>query len=262
MSKKCKRRGCYDPANCVHGYCAHHCPKGHEIQEYGARTTPRSKAPHIGVEIECEFRCERELQEAIPLGGHHDGSLSVGAEFKICRPSTRIAADVRRLVKKLWERRARASTRCGLHVHIDARAVSTAKQQEFMKWCQYTQGIWFGLMPASRRDNSYCHTITGSHCDRHTWIHPTYYDTIECRIHPGSVNPFKVAAWVEVMIHLQRLLLDNQFHFEKMESAEETFWTVFASAPAAVREYLEARKNGEGILRDYCFEPITESEVA
>ena len=156
MKQKCKRNGCYEPADCRHGYCVKHCPQrhNHRLLSYSVRSTPKDSSPHVGVEIEVEFPTIQDRDRALPLKAHHDGSLpqNCSAEFKLLAKADKIVKKSMEFANELWTRRARATRRCGLHVHLDMRQVTKQRIAEAMTWFKATQETWFKLMPPSRRE--------------------------------------------------------------------------------------------------------------
>ena len=272
MKKKCLTPGCYEPADCWHGYCAGHCPKRHPIRDHHRSRKPTTSVPHIGVEIEVQFSCTDLRKRVLPLKAHYDGSLetgsNVGAEFKILAPAKQIAKKATRVLRQLWERKAKITPKCGLHVHLDVRQATPARITALLDWAQLTQEVWFGLVPPSRRENHYCTRITKTNRSQHyTWMNLTRHKTLEVRLHAGTLNPFKLEGWLVAMEHLQHKLLDETYTFPAAAPAvtdetgsqsvippeAEAFWAVFADCPKAGKEYLQARSKANGQLRDFAF---------
>lgn len=268
MKKKCKREGCYEPADCWHGFCAKHCHAStHREREYNRRTYPKGNEPHLGVEIEVEYSNDTDKKRGISFtAAHHDGSLQCGAEYKILAPTKRCWRKCEVVLEKLWERRAKVTNRCGLHVHIDTRNVSHDRLQKAWAWLHLTQEVWFGLMPHSRRDNNYCHKVAGMvTSDHYAWVHTTRYSTLEIRLHGGTLNPFKVRAWLACMAHLQAKMMDPTYEFPTVtpeQDATACFWAFWADAPKEAREYLSTRKLNNGVINDYAYQQVEAGPVA
>lgn len=263
MKKKCKLAGCYEPADCQHGFCGKHCQKNHPMHKHTRRTYPKTSAPHIGVEIEVEFPSGLDCRRAIPLHAHQDGSLpDHSAEFKVLAPATKIYKKAATLANELWARRAKATRRCGLHIHVDCRNVSRKSKEGLYQWARATQDYWFSLMPPSRRENQYVLKLSADYSTHHyLWLHETNYDTMEVRLHPGTINPHKLEGWISAMIHLQNKLRDPAYVFptrNENESDRSLFWRVFHDCPKAGKEYLETRERGNGIITDYAYNPVEE----
>lgn len=285
MKKKCKKAGCYEPADCRHGYCASHCNKGHKLLNYSARQHPRTNEPHIGVEIEAEFATTKDRDRALPLKGHHDGSLKCdcSAEFKVLAPVKKIVQKAATVAEEVWLRRGRISKACGLHVHLDVRLLrptrgaGRARIREFLAWAKVTEEIWFSLVPPSRRDvgdaacprretgtpGYFCRKLPPNLMTSHfTWLNSTGYYTVEIRLHGGTLNPYKIRGWITALIHLQEKMHDLTYTFPTKGTPEEKFWAVFAGCPEEGKEYLESRRNHNGVVPDYAYESLEAATVA
>lgn len=257
---KCQREGCYEPADCKHGFCKDHCHR-HEIGSYSSRSYPRTSDLHVGVEIEVNYPCAETFRRGVGIDCHRDGSLgSYGAEYKLLAKSTRIVQEATELVQELWKRRARVDRKCGVHVHLDVRQLSRVRVDELLRWLRETQEVWFGLVPPSRRNNHYIKRIEANEYlnGHYTWANPTSYDTVEIRLHGGTLNPYKLAGWLTAMIHVQAKANDASYAFPSTGDAEADFWAVFADCPAAGKEYLATRKANGGVIRDNAYGHIEE----
>lgn len=256
MKTKCKKEGCYEPADCSHGYCGQHCSYNHSTHDYHWRRKPRCPRPHVGLEVEVEFDCSRDRKRAISLpGASYDGSLSdCSAEFKLLSKENRAITNGKKLLAELWVRRARVSGRCGLHVHLDARMVSHDRRLEVMGWLMRTQEVWYSMIPARRRESSFVRRIkTPSNCEHYVWAHFTAYRTLEVRLHPGTINPHKLEGWLSAMIHLANWMRGDK-PFPSTGDAAQDFWALFADAPREAQEYLHTRMDAQGVVRDYAYE--------
>lgn len=254
---KCQHKGCYEPADCKHGMCHIHCNQ-HRIGSYSSRSMPRCAAPHVGVEIEVVYGSDETLRRGAGLdNAHADGSLgSLGAEYKLLGKAHEICGMASELVQEVWKRGARVNRHCGLHVHLDARSVSYARRNEVMSWLQRTQETWFSLVPPSRRNNQYCQRITNpSHTVHYTWANYTSYNTLEIRLHGGTLNPFKLIGWLTALTHLQAKINDPSFVFP---AGQDDFWAVFNDCPDAGKEYIQSRIDNGGILTDRAFRAVEE----
>ncbi len=259
---KCQHEGCYEPADCKHGFCSQHCQQ-HSIGSYGNRKHPRNDKPHVGVEVEVVYARPEDFRRGVGIECHRDGSLGTyGAEYKVLALAEKAAAEAAELVHELWKRRARVNRSCGLHVHLDVRQLSAARVTELLDWCQATQDAWFTLVPPSRQPRPgfiYCERLTADNRRGHfTWAHTTTYGTVEFRLHGGTLNPYKIAGWITALVHLQAKAGDASYAFPDTGDAEADFWAVFADCPAAGKEYLATRKASGGVLRDLAFGHIEE----
>ena len=258
VSGKCKHEGCYEPSHCKHGYCHEHCNR-HSIGAYADRRYPRTDAPHMGVEIEVMYNNATDFRRGVGIDCHRDGSLgSYGAEYKLLARSDKVVQKASELVEELWKRRARVNRQCGLHVHIDARQVGAERRRVAMDWLGRTEEVWFSLMPPSRRSSSYVARINGGYGGHYTWANYTGYNTLEIRMHGGTLNPHKMAGWLTALCHLQAKMNDAIYTFPSTGDAEADFWALFADCPQAGKEYLATRKANGGIIRDHAYGHIEE----
>lgn len=125
----------------------------------------------FGVEIECTYKDEEdieavadEIDDAIGIGG--DGSIDGnGAEIRTPPASGKAAeAMMNELCASLNKHGCKVNKSCGLHVHIDAKDMGKAVNDD-KKW-QLVQNYWMfyiamdtvirSFLPNSRRKNSYC----------------------------------------------------------------------------------------------------------
>jgi hypothetical protein len=274
MNKKCSVVGCYEAADCVHGKCHKHCHHKHDVKVYHDHAKPRSRAPHIGVEVEVEFHNETDRKRAVAYssGGTTrgiatpDGSLSdCSAEFKLLCLQERAVTGMKKLVTELYNRRAHVSARCGLHVHLDMRGVPNSKIDDALVWMQATQEVWFSMIPPRRRHSGWCRRIDShNQRDHYTWAHATPYSTLEVRIHPGTLNPFKMEGWVTALMYLaDRIRSDEPFPLvgENVGDARKCFENFWDVCPSAGREYILTRLSKQGVLQDYSFQPREEEEL-
>lgn len=256
---KCQREGCYEPADCKHGFCHRHCTHEHRLGAYASRKYPRCDACHIGVEIEVKYNNQHDFRRGLPLEGHYDNSLgSYGAEYKVLGKATQVAAMCGELVKELWKRGARVDRHCGMHVHIDVRQLDGTRRQDMLGWMLRTQETWFSLVPPSRRNNHFVQRMSGTHGNHTTWAHPTVYNTVEVRLHGGTLNPYKIEGWLVALIHLQAKANDATYAFPDTGDSAADFWSLFADCPREGKEYLKARADNDGVVQDRAFRHIEE----
>ncbi len=261
MRDKCKRDGCYEPRD-LGGFCIKHAARKPRLGKYASRKYPTSNAAHVGVEVEVEFAREDHRCRAICAGkAHTDGSLSLGAEFKLLYPAHAkegVIKYTKRLVNELWLRRAKITQRCGLHVHLDMRGVNASRRTQLLAWMRHTQTVWFGLVPPTRRNNSFVKKLDDHATSHYSWFNYTSYNTAEIRIHGGTLNPYKIEGWLTALIYLMDKARDENYTFPLTGSAEQDFWALFNDCPQLGKEYLMARHTNNGILRDEAFQPMEE----
>lgn len=253
--KKCKEEGCFNDGCCRDKRCPHHTKGSRDLRSYSAgRKYPTDPAPHLGVELECIapdsliFKALR-AQGRIPCS---DGSLSgLGCEFKLCLAAKTAISKVPRFAGRLASLGATVNSSCGLHVHLDARGVTQERKSLFLKWLEKIQDWLFSLMPPSRRCSTYCRRLPET--GHYAWANKTDFNTIEIRIHGGSLNPHKIAGWLNVCNDLMTWLRNGvtlpEIEYDKegtMTLTNETLLEIFPT-PAS-REYLLARQEAKGIL--------------
>lgn len=251
---KCKTKGCYNDAVCNGGFCLKHFSNPAAKRSYSSCQSPRTAEHHMGLEIECyagDEESHRGLlgQDTVP---HHDGSLPVyGCEFKLLGTPAKLMKNATTLARRIAAAGGRVSKTCGLHVHIDARTAPHIRRANFIEWLKTWEEFWFGLVPPSRRDNRYCHRLTNRSSDRYGWVTSTRHNTIEVRIHPGSLCPHKIRGWLEVCKGLMELLhsgrtLETPVIDAATGRPSREFLTGIFNTEAM--EYLDARLDGDGVI--------------
>ena len=218
----------------------------------------------MGVEIECyPLESRALLLSASEYSGHHDASISNldGVEFKLCHPEKTMLVKGPAFVEKIRPI-ASIDNKCGLHVHLDRRK-DKAKQGsiEAMKFFKATETYWSSLVPSSRKPgaNHYVTQIVptriATHLGRHghyEWANITHEDTLEVRIHPATLNPFKMKGWLCAMgAILRHMQTGEPFPAVKealnVRSQMEAVFEVVTNPIA--QHYLNARFNAGGHLR-------------
>lgn len=258
-AKKCKKRGCYSDGVCKDGRCPMHTYAAKEIRDYsssGRGSGPKTNLPCLGVELECFATNDMILralrsQHKTP---HHDGSINnLGCEFKVCLPADKAITWVPRFAERLASLGARVDSSCGLHVHLDARNILLQHKMAFIQWLSTWETFWFSLTTPSRRPggdkHQYCKTITNNYQNNHyVWANRMHQNTIEIRIHGGTLNKHKITGWLSAMADLLDLLR-SQVPLPLIENqtpTEEQLHTIF-KRPLAY-EYIMDRKNAGGVL--------------
>lgn len=185
------------------------------LEDYSDNRTlkPKAKKNHIGIEIECfsdktNFDCmfllaKHKLQKYVQIG--KDGSIDTYLneyEFRVLIPENELKLVFKRLGKFLKEGKFKVNDSCGLHVHLDMRNRDVeACYKKLVKF----QNIMFGLVDKDRWENDYC-KWTPSHynpTDRFYAVNRQAYashQTIEIRLHHGTVDIKKIENWVNLLI--------------------------------------------------------------
>ena len=117
---------------------------------------------------------------------------------------------------------AEVSARCGLHVHHDAAGLTVRNMVDISALYAAHQRAINSILPASRRDNSYCLALGPHHVDRQwqrvmaanrdqqsaaqamqlsrysavNWHALLRHGTVEFRQHHGTLDPQEVRCWV------------------------------------------------------------------
>jgi hypothetical protein len=200
VKSKCKKSGCFAEACCRDGHCADHTSAERPKRNHSATIAPRTREPHIGVEIECIARNDKShkamlAQRSLPCS---DGSLGDhGCEYKLCAPGDKVIRKAALLVSHIRHAGAFVDSRCGLHVHLDCRYADRTRIMSVCDWLRGQQNWLFSLMPKSRRNNNFCcRSINEGH---YSWCNLTSKRTVEIRLHGGTLNPHKMAGWLSAM---------------------------------------------------------------
>jgi hypothetical protein len=162
----------------------------------------------VGVEMECFGEVARKaLVEALPLwaGVTGDGSISPSEgqahEVRVLLVRRELEPRLFRLCKRLEALGLRVNRSCGLHVHLDQRGQTEAQVEKRAKVMDAWLCALQELVPASRRDNSYCRFGT-SWKDRYHAVNLCAFSahkTLEVRLHSGTTDYTKILAWVRLL---------------------------------------------------------------
>jgi hypothetical protein len=182
---------------------------------------PESDQFHVGVEIEfCSPESSAEIGPALVNAGlaknvqlKQDGSVHAksghhGHEIAIVAPVSEIAGVVMAVSNLLRAGGAYVNKTCGLHVHLDQRGRERHDVERSFQNLVACQKILFDMLPASRRDNTYCRrnmvrtfskAATG---DRYHAINATAYykyKTLEVRMHSSTIDAKKILNWIDLL---------------------------------------------------------------
>lgn len=182
---------------------------------------PMSDEAHVGIEIEFFLPNEylklfqgelvsSKYAKMLALGC--DGSLTstwsgyLGKELRICAPASKLSEVLAFVSDRIKAYAGRVNTSCGLHVHLDARKVTGYLPETMYKNLLTCQAQLYKLVPASRRKNKYCTrskvTDYGHTKSRYKAINSRAiwkYQTLEVRLHSGSIDAEKIEAWVRLL---------------------------------------------------------------
>lgn len=162
----------------------------------------------VGVEIECFGEVSRKaLVDALPLwaGVTSDGSISAtegqAHEVRVLLVRRELEPRLFRLCKRLEVLGLKVNRSCGLHVHLDQRGQTEAQVEKRAKIMDAWLSALQELVPASRRENSYCRFGT-SWKDRYRAVNLCAFSahkTLEVRLHSGTTDYTKILAWVRLL---------------------------------------------------------------
>jgi hypothetical protein len=132
-------------------------------------------------------------------------------------------------------------------------------------WLARNEDYFFQMMPPARRNNGFCRklgTNVQGIMDHYGWMSMSRHGTLECRIHPGTTNPFKVAGWLAVCQDLRSFLVDMVTTVCRQKTKDGTEYGAEVSVLAkpedipwspVARAYIKARHDAGGCLESYGF---------
>lgn len=185
--------------------------------------SPKTNDKYIGVEIEFTSKSEQTKLGAMlhkaGLGDFvhlkSDGSIQVKKKghypHELCVLVTE--ANYKEIINKianvLLEDEATVNASCGLHVHLDMR--NRNKELAYSNLVS-AQNILYAMNPKSRSTSQYCQKAKfkefGKHSGRYMGINAqsyNKYNTIEVRIHAGTVSGLKIINWVGILLSVINL---------------------------------------------------------
>ena len=215
---------------------------------------------------------------AVSTGWKVVSDASVTDGFELVSPileGERGLADTRTAAKALADEGATVDRRCGLHVHVDARDMTLPMLKNLMKmWVKY-ETAFDVLVPASRRNNTYCKSIADHFADdtaafkaidaatsvvqlRNAMNPEQHYTgsgryhklnlhamvrhgTVEFRQHSGTVDAQKIAEWVALCV----AFVDEAARATTIKQNKPgtlIFENLIAHTTPPTRKYLRARR--------------------
>lgn len=270
--KMCKR--CDSIAISYDGKCAAHAVQNGRLRNYSERPMPSVSAKNpFGMEIECIDTIQHNMIK-VEKFACYDSSInsSGGVELKFCSDVKKIGDKGADVAQRARIAGGRITNSCGFHVHMSLpidfrtmsgravyRSIDSETSRRLYPYLTGLQSPLFAMMPNHRRDNEYCRAL--NHWEdfscHHSWIAKSCtVPTVELRIHPGTLNPWKVKAWAEVCKGLQSII-HSVIMGEPSEAAElardgkllETF-----KVGSLARKYLDARTRARGNLQKFGFD--------
>ena len=118
-------------------------------------THDHQRIDKIRREVKAELEKEKNWQIK------EDGSLNYNGLEAISRPinGDDLVEEIRKITEITKEKGFGVSTRCGFHVHIDARDLTEQQIRNAYIIYSIFQNDLLKMVPASRRNNSYCKKI-------------------------------------------------------------------------------------------------------
>lgn len=132
-----------------------------------------------------------------------------------------IKREMKKVCQLLNQINAYVNKSCGLHVHLDVRFKDDSERREIGKRFGRCLSVLSTLVPSSRRENSYCQLQVSS-SDRYSAVNMTAidrYQTIEIRLHSGTVDFLKITKWIELLNVIKNT--ENSTRFESLDSMIE-----------------------------------------
>lgn len=181
---------------------------------------PETSERHVGIEVEFGSPTNKtDIATALTEAGigryvqlKDDGSVRdfpsnyQTNELVICAPISIIRDVVTKAMNVINSGGAKVNKTCGLHVHLDMRGYDYPRAFSNLV---SAQKILYQMVPASRRDNTYCKPTTSKvfsrvqHGSRYVGINPTSYrkhGTIEVRLHSGTTDIIKILNFVDILM--------------------------------------------------------------
>lgn len=158
-----------------------------------------------------------------------DGSLSGGNGMELVSPPLQGAAGhtaIDKVCAVLTSMNAMVNRSCGLHVHVDARALPVKAMRKLAALYVESERIIDSLLPASRRgnNNNFCQSLATAdigrlaraedatqiaaainHGNRYVKLNFTSFwrhGTVEFRHHSGTVDASKINNWVKACLRM------------------------------------------------------------
>jgi hypothetical protein len=199
--------------------------------------------------------------------------MSEGVEYKICADARKISDRGADVVQRARLAGARVDRRCGIHVHmsrpcllktITGRSLyvnlDSPMITRLFELVQKIQPEFMNMVPNRRRDNEYCRAINrpSELTDHHVWLSiSNQVPTVENRIHPGTLNPWKVKAWSETCKHLQKLcndvILNKESDYSDLTKTALTDGFITSLPNGLAKRYVNARIDSNGSLKKFGF---------
>lgn len=205
-----------------------------------------------------------------------DGSLDNGhgIEANFCHESGKVGRLAGRFLQVInpfsqtW-----VDDTCGMHVHLSMKGLTggvdyyLTSEEKLSRYSKIANALApmetevYNIFPTRTEDRTeYSLPLNSSLARdyrRYAWLTGySNHNTVECRLHPGTVNPDVVIAWTKVCSRLQQLCLDvlqNRTNTKTKSAKRGRFFTQFQKGTVA-RHYIDYR-------RDAVFNRYSEREI-
>lgn len=272
--KMCKSlQGCSNIAVAHDGFCLDHTRANSSLRSYTARPMPTKSVKNpFGVELECLNPSGRSSVNVVSQFSCSDGSLGCdGVEIKLCADANKIGDKAACVAQRARYAGGTVNASCGFHVHMSRpltyrsllglgiyKDIDSSVLNNLLPYVEGMQDAFFDMVPRRRRDNQYCRRITSSSCLRshYSWLSISErVPTIELRIHPGTLNPWKIKAWTELCKTMQGILhsvIDGNPSPEAEKARSGQFVETLPQGSLA-KTYVKARISNNGMLGKFGF---------
>lgn len=147
---------------------------------------------------------QRQIQN-LTVG--YDGSINptnghFGVEFKILCKRTDMS-NLKELCSFLADHGAQVNRSCGLHVHFDSREMQNTYKDKVRTNFNRALPFVSKIVPTSRVNSSFCRPVV-SNAKMSAFHMDTPYDTIEVRLHSGTINYKKISNWISLIMRIAK----------------------------------------------------------
>lgn len=173
----------------------------------------------FGVELEVSSAPGyRDMEDNTVFGAKDDGTRGVVKEFV----SPVLQGDEGLDAVAEWCKQAgsfEVADCCGYHLHIDCTGLGVRQRKAVALAYVMTRNVWASFVTEKRRVNHFCHSgqwgaydilhstwdalMQDIGCDRYRWCNWLAYNrhnTVEIRLHTGTVNYAKITNWVKAHV--------------------------------------------------------------
>lgn len=161
----------------------------------------------LGIELELVSPLdESQITFSLPFWARRasDGSIRSDGyyahEIRALFPRSQMEPRLHRLCNLLNNMECKVNKSCGFHVHLDMRGESSEAVHKRAKIVDAWLYAMQELVPASRRTNDYCKFGISTRDRYHAvnYVAFSKYNTLEIRLHSGTVDYTKIIAWIRL----------------------------------------------------------------